>query len=256
MTHRHAETWGPDESVGRAALGVAMARAHEHDSQCPLFTDPYAHLFLDAASELTPDLSEVQRDSATAYAATRTKWFDEYFLAAGAAGLSQVGMIAAGLDTRAWRLPWLSDTVIYEVDRPKLLQFKATTLGSADANPAAAYVPVPVDLHDDWPRALTEAGFDPSEPTAWSVEGLLPCLAKSAQTRLLERILLYSARGSRIAIEAGSPPEGADVAAWLCAHRWDVTSIDAAELFNRYHRCPDSGNDQVGRNVFVEARLL
>ncbi|MGE2832956.1 SAM-dependent methyltransferase [Mycobacterium sp. SMC-4] len=257
MTHRHADAWGADESVGRTALGVAMARAHEHSSQCPLFTDPYAHLFVDAAASLAPDLSAVQRSSAATYTATRTKWFDEYFLAASAAGLAQVVMLAAGLDTRAWRMPWLSDSVIYEVDRPKLLRFKAATLQSAGAAPAARYVPVPADLGGDWPRALREAGFDPREPTAWSVEGLMPCISAAAQTRLLEDIAALSARSSRIAIEAGSPPEGADVAPWLCAHRWDTTLIDAAELFSRYHRHPDPGGDnQIGRNTFVQARLL
>lgn len=255
MNHRHAEPWGPDESVGRAVLGVALARALEDSSSCPLFTDPYARLFVEAADGQTPHLSSDQQASATTYAATRTKWFDEYFVAAGAAGLSQVVILAAGLDTRAWRMPWLSDTVIYEVDRPKLLEFKAATLQEAGARPAAAYVPVPADLHEDWSRALTQAGFDPSEPTAWAVEGLMPCLPATAQQRVLERIALYSARSSRIALEAGT--ESTDVTTWLCANRWDVTAIDAAELFARYHRHPDDDADgQIGRNIFIEARLL
>lgn len=258
MTHPHAENWGADEGVGRTALGVAMARAQEDSSDRPLFTDPFAHLFADAAGDIAPRLSSRQRGSATAYAATRTKWFDEYFLAASAAGLAQVVMIAAELDTRAWRLPWLPDTVVYEVDRPKLLQFKTATLKASGAQPNTTYVPVPADLHGDWPRALSAAGFDPAEPTAWSVEGLLPCISAAAQDRLLERIGLYSARGSRIAIEAGRPPEGADVAAWLCAQRWEVTSLHAAELFGRYHRepGPDDGDEQIGANIFVEGRLL
>ncbi|BBX18963.1 SAM-dependent methyltransferase [Mycolicibacterium duvalii] len=257
MTLPHAENWGADEGVGRTALGVAMARAQESSSQCPLFTDPFSHLFVDAAAAMTPRLSEQQQCSATSYAATRTKWFDDYFLSASAAGLAQVVMIAAELDTRAWRLPWLPDTVVYEVDRPKLLQFKVETLKVSGAQPNTAYVPVPADLHDDWPQALRDAGFDPCEPTAWSVEGLLPCISTAAQHRLFERIGLYSARGSRIAVEAGLPPDGADVAAWLCAQRWEVTSIDAAELFSRYHRAAAPGGDEsLGRNIFVEGRLL
>ena len=111
-------------------------------------------------------------------------------------------------------------------------------------------------------------------------EGLLPYLSAAAQDRLLEQIGLYSARGSRIAVEAFSPAffqaenlaryreqsgaphelwymeERTDVAAWLCAHRWDVTSIDAADLMSRYHRAPASGDDPPALSVFVEGRLL
>ncbi|PRC57870.1 SAM-dependent methyltransferase, partial [Mycobacterium sp. ITM-2017-0098] len=82
-------------------------------------------------------------------------------------GVSQVVILAAGLDTRAWRLPWLNDTVIYEVDEPQVLEFKQRILAESDAAAAARYVPVPVALGDDWPKALTANGFDHTEPTAW-----------------------------------------------------------------------------------------
>ena len=39
------------ESVGATARGVAWSRAQEQDTECPLFTDPYAQLFVDAAVE-------------------------------------------------------------------------------------------------------------------------------------------------------------------------------------------------------------
>ena len=61
---------------------------------------------------------------------------------------------------------------------------------------------MPVDLRHDWPKALRDAGFDPSEPTAWAAEGLLPYLPADAQDLLFERIHVLSARGSRIAVES------------------------------------------------------
>jgi methyltransferase (TIGR00027 family) len=288
MVRRKGDSWGIADGVGRAALGVAMARAWESSAELPLFIDPYAQLFLDAAGGLGSEPPPERRTSITNYAAARTKWFDEFFIAAGSAGITQVVILAAGLDARAWRLPWLSDTVIYEVDQPKVLAFKAETLATSGARPAVGYVPVAVDLRDDWPHALTAAGFDYTEPTAWSLEGLLPYLPADAQDRLFEQITLYSARGSRVAVEAFSPAffepanlarmtrmrataaavgeqsgdlwfieERTDVAAWLCAQRWEVDSISAVDLMNRYHRAwVTADEDPLSLSVFVEGRLI
>ncbi len=291
MVRREGDSWGIADGVGRTALGVAMARAWESSAELPLFIDPYAQLFLDAAGGLGSEPTPERRTSITNYAAARTKWFDEFFIAAGSAGITQVVILAAGLDARAWRLPWLSDTVIYEVDQAKVLAFKAETLASSGARPAVRYVPVAVDLRDDWPHALTAAGFDHTEPTAWSLEGLLPYLPADAQDRMFEQITLYSARGSRVAVEAFSPAffepanlarmarmrataaavgeqsddtdelwfieEATDVAAWLCAQRWAVDSISAVDLMNRYHRAwVTADEDPLSLSVFVEGRLI
>ncbi len=286
MVRREGDSWGIADGVGRTALGVAMGRAWESSAELPLFIDPYAQLFLDAAGGLGSEFTPERKTSITNYAAARTKWFDEFFIAAGSAGITQVVILAAGLDARAWRLPWLSDTVIYEVDQPKVLAFKADTLASSGAQSAVKYVPVAVDLRGDWPHALTAAGFDHTEPTTWSLEGLLPSLPADFQDRLFEQITLYSARGSRVAVEAFSPAffepanlavgepspetedlwfmgeieqveERTDVAAWLSAHRWEVDSISAVDVMNRYHRAwVTADEDPLSLSVFVEGRLL
>ena len=179
-------------------------RGHRRSSRCPLFTDPYAQRFVDAAMargwQLPPAPMIERIRSISNYAASRTKWFDDFFIAAGASGIVQTVILAAGLDARAWRLPWVDDTVVYEIDQPKVLAFKAETLH--DDPPAARYVPVPIDLRQDWPKALRDAGFDPTEPTAWAAEGLLPYLPAEGQDLLFERIEELSARGSRLGVES------------------------------------------------------
>jgi methyltransferase (TIGR00027 family) len=227
--------------------------------------------------------------SIAGYAASRTKWFDECFIAAGAGGIEQAVILAAGLDARAWRLPWNSGSVVYEIDQPKVLAFKTDTLHNRGADPVAGYVAVPIDLRHDWPKALREAGFDPTEPTAWAAEGLLPYLPADGQDLLFERIADLSAQGSRVAIEAfgagffdpeyqagrrermaqmrkeaGITEETPDVADlwfieertevtdWFSAHDWDVSAIDATDLMKRYSRSSDE--DTTPRTVFVEAR--
>lgn len=299
MARTDDDSWDITESVGATALGVAMARAHETASDSPLFTDPYAQLFLDAAAARgwrALDGAMAQRIRAIGnYAAARTKWFDEFFVAAGAAGIRQAVILAAGLDARAWRLPWIHDSVVFEIDQPQVLQFKAEVLAVHRAVPKARHVAVPVDLRQDWPKALREAGFDATEPTAWSVEGLLPYLPAEAQDLLFERITDLSARDSRIAVEAFSAgffsedhlarrrehiakmraeaaeagddmpdPEQlwfiedrAHVPDWLSEHCWDVAALPADDLMARYHRTmPADITEGTMATEFVEGVLL
>lgn len=152
-------------------------------------------------ADLDPQFGE-RMQTMLGYTASRTKFFDEFFLDAAAAGISQTVILAAGLDSRAWRLQWPEGSVVFEIDQPKVLAFKVQTLEAHDALPIARHVSVGIDLRQDWPKALVEAGFDPSAPTAWSAEGLLPYLTGDAQDLLFERIQSLSAQGSRVAVEA------------------------------------------------------
>ena len=218
MARTDNDTWEITESVGATALGVAAARAAETESEDPLISDPFARVFLDAAGEglwnwfAAPDLPaeivEAQPDlvprmrGMVDYMAARTSFFDQFFLDATRAGVHQVVILAAGLDSRAWRLPWPDGTTVYELDQPRVLEFKSTTLREHGAQPTCNLVSVPVDLRHDWPAALRQAGFDPSAPSAWSAEGLLPFLPAVAQQLLFERVQALGAAGSRIAVEA------------------------------------------------------
>jgi len=286
MARTDDDSWSVTESVGATALGVAMARAAESDCGCPLFIDRYAQLFVDAAVARGWDPTDIAKHLplVQGYAAARTKWFDEYFIAAGANGIDQAVILAAGLDARAWRLPWVSGTVVYEIDQPQVLAFKAETLAAHNARPASRYRAVPIDLRADWPKALQEAGFEPSAPTAWSAEGLVPYLSPADQDLLFERIRKLSAAGSRIAVETLSPSafdpdylergreflgdggpdlpdllfkeERADLGQWLADRDWEVTTIDGLDLMRRFDRMPaDDLMELAPRSVFIEGHL-
>jgi methyltransferase (TIGR00027 family) len=300
MARSDDDSWDITEGVGATALGVAWSRSQEATSGCPLFTDPYAQMFVDAAIDkgwqLPPSYMLERIRSIGDYAASRTKWFDEFFIAAGANGIDQAVILAAGLDARGWRLPWLDDTVLYEIDQPKVLEFKAETLARKDAKPSVSrYVAVPVDLRQDWPKTLRDAGFDVTVPTAWAAEGLLPYLPAAGQDLLFERIHELSARGSRVAVESfgrgffdrdylaarqeqmrrlreeAGEAEGArpdvqdlwyiedrtDVAEWLTERGWEVSAVEAQDLMTRYGRCKP-GQEEAGapRSEFIEGHLL
>jgi methyltransferase (TIGR00027 family) len=131
----------------------------------------------------------------------RTKYFDDYLLAAGQAGVRQVVILASGLDSRAYRLPWPDGTTVYEIDQPQVIEFKTRTLADLGAEPTANRRTVPIDLRADWPAALRAAGLDTGAPTAWLAEGLLIYLPSEAQDRLFDNITALSVPGSAIATE-------------------------------------------------------
>ena len=194
--------------------------------------------------------------------AVRTRHFDKLFTDAAAAGVRQAVILAAGLDARAYRLPWLDGTTVYEVDQPEVIDFKSRTLADLGAKPSTDRRTVAIDLRDDWPNALRDNGFDSTQPTAWSAEGLLIYLPSEAQDLLFDRINELSAPGSRVAtehipdvsmfsdersqqisdrlksygheIEMGDliyHDERSDVIEYLTGHGWDVAAQPMREAY-------------------------
>lgn len=216
----HDDTWDIATSVGSTAVMVAAARAVESDSADALISDPYAKLLvanagtgvwetllnealIDKLQSVDPEIAAVYHHMRN-YQAVRTHFFDAYFAEAVDAGIRQVVILASGLDSRAYRLDWPAGTTVYEIDQPKVLAYKEATLAAHDVTPAAQRHAVAIDLRQDWPAALTAAGFDPAAPTAWLAEGLLMYLPADGQDRLFEQITALSAPGSRIAAETAA----------------------------------------------------
>ena len=133
--------------------------------------------------------------------AARTRFFDDFFADATARGLRQAVILASGLDARAYRLAWPAGTVVFEIDQPEVIAFKTGTLAELGAEPDRRLRTVAVDLREDWPAALPDAGFDTTTPTAWIAEGLFGYLPPEAQDRLLDQITALSAPGSRLGAE-------------------------------------------------------
>ena len=205
------DQWDIVTGVGRTALAVAAGRAAETARPDALMSDPYASRLVAAAQPGGPFTAlgknggqepEDELWAATSeYVGLRSRVFDDYFASASAEGLTQVVILAAGLDTRPYRLGWPSGTVCYELDQPAVLEFKTGVLDAEGAEPGCDHRPVPVDLRDDWGAALRAAGHDAASPTAWLAEGLLPYLPPEAEARLLQEMSRLSAPGSRFAVE-------------------------------------------------------
>lgn len=209
------DSWDLASSVGATATMVAAARAVASEQDNPIITDPYAAALVRAVGLdyftrlVNGDLPEITADESRARdlilmaesIALRTRFFDDFFLDAARAGVTQSVILAAGLDTRSYRLYWPRGSVVYEIDQPQVIDFKNAAMSDLGATPSAHRKVVSVDLRDDWPAALRRSGFDPSRATAWSAEGLLMYLPPDAQDRLFDNITQLSGPGSRVATE-------------------------------------------------------
>jgi methyltransferase (TIGR00027 family) len=231
---------------------VAASRAIASQGPDPLLDDPLADPLVRAVGlppfirlldgevsfEDGDDPSHARR-TRIEQMAVRTRFFDDFFIAATEAGVRQAVILASGLDTRAYRLAWPAGTVVYEIDQPQVIDFKTSTLADLGASPTAERRTVSIDLRDDWPTALRQHGFDVSQPAAWSAEGLLPYLPPEAQDRLFDNITALSAPGSQLATEHISDPDAfSEESVRRIGERWQRAGFDLnpADLFYRGER--------------------
>ncbi|MDG3009648.1 class I SAM-dependent methyltransferase [Rhodococcus sp. D2-41] len=296
------DTWDITTSVGVTAIGVAAMRAVETRRADALFRDPCAELLVRAADperfgRLIDATAEPEgagegqtavrvRAVMGGFMVARTCYFDGYFRDATAAGLRQIVILASGLDARAYRLEWPTGTTVFEIDQPKVLEFKSATLAEHGVEPLAELRTVAVDLRQDWPAALLADGFDPARPTAWLTEGLLRYLPAEAQDRLFDNVIQLSAPGSRIAanfsletaeqatqqtrarvlaqlgldLDVGQlwyPNDGrSDPAEWFAERGWIVTRTDATRVLTELGRSfPADADAAIGRHNLMTATL-
>jgi methyltransferase (TIGR00027 family) len=217
MPRTDNDTWDLATSVGATATMVAAARAIATKADNSLIDDRFAEPLVRAvgvdfltkwaagdlaAADVDDEESSWKLEQMPDAMAVRTRFFDSFFVEATQAGIRQAVILASGLDARAYRLDWPVGMTVFEVDQPQVIAFKTATLADLGAEPTADRRAVAVDLRNDWPAALIEAGFDRSQPTAWIAEGLLGYLPPEAQDRLLDNISALSTDGSRLATEA------------------------------------------------------
>jgi methyltransferase (TIGR00027 family) len=248
--------------VGTTALGVAAMRALESRREDRLFDDPLAAAFVTGAGWETPDPASIEPSmrnrlgAMAAWVSARTLFLDELLLDAADGGVRQVVLLGAGLDARAFRLPWPDGVRVYELDTPEMLDFKQRVLAEQGAEPRAARVTIAIDLREDWVGALRASGFDATAPAAWVMEGLLVYLGEESVDRLMRDVAALSAPGSRLAITASSQGSidawrdtvGPEVAAmwisalegdperWLAGYGWAATAWDSRDRMLTYGR--------------------
>ncbi len=199
-----AEAAPPIDAVATTARWTAAHRARESERPDRLFHDPLAGLLAGEAGMAMLAQAEQHaphHELMAAYLAIRTRYLDDALLRAAGEGVRQVVMLAAGMDTRGFRLDWPQGTRVYEIDRPELLALKERLLGQAAAGARCARCAIGADLQTDWLPGLVEAGFRAEHPTFWLVEGLFYYLDDAAVNRILAQAAAVSAPGSILAAD-------------------------------------------------------
>jgi methyltransferase (TIGR00027 family) len=185
-------------SLGSTARWTAAARAAESQREDHLFNDPWAATL---AGQEGADWLE-QRQGNVSPMIIRTHYFDGCLLrVTREAGLRQVVILAAGLDTRAFRLVWPEGVKVFEIDQPEVLAYKEGVLQAAGARPACQRFTIGADLTASWHKALVDNGFDPNLPAAWLLEGFLFYLPCENIDRILDEVSALAAGGSWIGFD-------------------------------------------------------
>jgi methyltransferase (TIGR00027 family) len=201
-----------DRAASSSAVLVCQGRAVAHGRYAAnRFSDPVAWHLLDPAERSVVEQAraghppEGGRDRMAYELARRTGLLmvprtiaiDD---AVRGHGATQVVVLGAGLDARAWRMPELSATTVLEVDHPASQRDKQRRIGEL-APTAAAVVPVAVDLeHERLRPALERAGFDANAPTTWVWEGVVPYLTEEAVVSTVSQVADLAAPGSLLVV--------------------------------------------------------
>jgi methyltransferase (TIGR00027 family) len=231
------------DPLARTALWTASMRAREHARADRLFDEPLAGLLAgyEGPRIMRSFEGEVQRGVEDPALAVRTRFLDDRLQqAAELGGVRQFVLVAAGMDTRAFRMAWPQETVFYELDRVALLGLKQSLLDGAGAACSCERRTVGVDLTGEWMTALVDAGFRASEPTVWLVEGLLYFFTAHQRNTLLTEITRLSAAGSVLLADYVSQTslDSAGMRAWLVkmadsGHAWQSGCDDPEGLLGR-----------------------
>jgi len=240
-----------DAAVRDTSDWMAAIRHRESQRADAYLVDQFAHLLAGRPEEeLVARLEAIGGPSEVVL--TRGRIGDGLIASALADGVRQVAILAAGSDTRAWRLNLASATV-FELDLPGQVEAKIATLAYAGGRPTGRHVAVDADLRDDWVPAILKAGLAAERRTIWLVEGLFYYFTPAASDRLLRDLSAISPPGSRLALdvphtgyasrpanaeflaymaERGSPFVGAvaDPIGWLAGHGWAAEAYLAGEL--------------------------
>jgi methyltransferase (TIGR00027 family) len=186
-----------EANISRSALAVLLYRAHL--TSLGVIDDPLARQMLSPKARRPfaflqlPGMWRLARRS-TAYLATRTVFFDRFVGEAIDDGFRQVVILAAGYDSRAWRMARPGVT-FFEVDRP------ATQADKRTRAPAGGPIYVPADVTEQRLMEMLEnAGLRADEPIAFVVEGLTVYMTQADVADLFARLFEFASPGSRVAV--------------------------------------------------------
>ncbi len=157
----------------------------------------------------------------------RSAAIDDVVREGAARGVRQLVLLGAGLDARAWRLPELVDTTVFELDHETTQEHKrSATTGVEPLARAVRFCSI--DFESERPDdVLREAGFDASEPATFVWEGVTMYLTPGAISATMDSVARAAAPGAHLAMTYVPPDFGAK---WKRALALAVSRIIDEEL--------------------------
>lgn len=183
-----------DHFLSSTAYWTAAVRALEHARPDRLVDDPWAEAL---AGEIGAAWIANRTPESVLPILLRTRYFDDFLQRTSRENaIHQVVLLAAGLDTRAFRLEWPDGTRIFELDQPSVLEYKEWVLHAQRAAPSCERHTIQTDLTQSWESALLAAGFDPHELSIWLLEGFLFYLPSATILSILDQANSLAVQGS------------------------------------------------------------
>lgn len=218
-----------------SAYWIAAARARESAREDRLFDDPWAAVLAGERGFASMAASERVTGGENPFLPVRTRYFDDAITGALDAGIRQVVLLGAGLDTRPFRMALPAGVTWYELDRPEIFVTKEPVLANVPARCARSLVPC--DLTEDWAHALRATGYEADRRTLWVGEGLLFYLTPQEVSAVLSATAAESAPGSRFLADV-MPSSVAEIrpgsyghddpAVLLAANGWEIERLTHA----------------------------
>ncbi len=187
-----------NSTSGATACWTAAVRARESRREDRLFQDPWAEAL---AGEKGASWIAQRTEDGTITMALRTRYFDDFLEQVLSDQIRQVVLLAAGFDTRAFRLKWPAGACVFEMDQPFVMDYKETVLQSLGATALCERRVIRRDLTGSWKETLVETGFDPAQPSCFLLEGFLFYLPNDTATEIIDSITLLSVPGARLGFD-------------------------------------------------------
>jgi len=201
--------------ASRTALRVALHRAaHQLLDAPPVFVDPLALRILGPKVEAAFRADPAQYDTTRfapqmrAYMAVRARFAEEQIALARAAGVRQVVILGAGLDTYAYRSPAAPAVTIWEVDHPATQAWKRELLTAAGIAPPPHLQFVAADLaRESLQEALAAASFEARAGAVFSWLGVTQYLKPDDVFATLRYVAGVTAAGGGITFDYSIAPQ-------------------------------------------------
>ncbi|MCU1383334.1 MAG: SAM-dependent methyltransferase [Acidobacteria bacterium] len=230
--------------VSDTARWMAVYRARESEREDAVFRDPHARALAGERGERIANALTFADDNAWSFVA-RTHLFDRFVTRLVQHGADMIVNLAAGLDTRPYRMALPSSLTWVEVDLPDILDYKEAILG--DASPVCALERIRLDLsNEDGRRGLFADLGRRAQRIAVISEGLVIYLMPDAVAALAQDlarppafqhwvldlaspglVAMLKASAGEAMKEAGAPflfapPEGPP---FFAAHGWQPIEV-------------------------------